>query len=243
MNSAVIDMAEITAATAPELRELCRLYEREFAEGEKESPAAIRSWLSRQQRGELKPDAYHVIVARARGGRVVGGAFFHYLATINAGFLGYLVVHPAWRRRGIGRRLLRKVESVLRRDARRAKLRDPAGVFMELHKAGNGTSKVAEDTDFWRSLKVFPLDVDWRYPELRSTAAPLDMTLAYHSIHGGRKGPSDPELEEAVRAIYRFVYGHKRTGFVLRRIIRSIGAGGKRRRPASRPRGRRSAES
>jgi GNAT superfamily N-acetyltransferase len=210
---------EVLTAEDPAFRAVIHLYESTFSEGEKESVAAIRASLAEGQRAAGR---YHVIAARDARGRVVGGAFFHYIASLNAGFLGYIFVHSSHRHQGIGRRLLGKVNAILRRDA---KLRDrptPAGLFFELKKGGD--QKARAELRFWSALGVVLLDLDWQYPRLRAGAAPLDMWLAFRPRRRSPARITRPFLRRAVTGIYGSVYGrtHARADATIRAILRSI---------------------
>jgi GNAT superfamily N-acetyltransferase len=204
-----IRLQELRNDLDPEFRAVIRLYERAFAEGEKESLDSIRSALSGPRRGAPRGDRYHVVVARAASGRVVGGAFFHYIAAINAGFLGYLFVQPSQREHGIGRRLLRKVEATLRRDASQLGYGAPIGLFLELKKADAADPANGGELRFWRVLGVMRLNLDWRYPRLRDRAGPLDMWLGFRAPGGKPARLTRPTIKRAVAAIHRSVYGSR----------------------------------
>jgi GNAT superfamily N-acetyltransferase len=212
---------ELFTDADPTFRAVFRLYESTFSEGEKESLAAVRAVLAEDPRAR-GGDRYHVIAARDARGRVVGGAFFHYVASLNAGFLGYVFVHRARRRQGIGRRLLGKVSAILRRDARLLRRSAPSGLFFELKKGGD--PKARGELRFWSSLGVVLLDLDWQYPRLRPGAAPLDMWLAFRPRRRSPVRITRPFLRRAVTGIYASVYGrtNPRADTSIRQILRSI---------------------
>jgi GNAT superfamily N-acetyltransferase len=214
-------MHEVLTDADPAFRAVLRLYERTFSEGEKESAAAIRAALTERPRGRA-PDRYHIVAARDANGRVEGGAFFHYIASLNAGFLGYVFVRPDRRHQGIGRAMLGRVNVVLRRDARLLHRSPPRGLFFELKKGGD--PKARAELHFWSSLGVVLLDLDWQYPRLRPRAAPLDMWLAFRPRRRPAVRITRPFLKRAVTGIYGSVYGraHASADMTIRGILRSI---------------------
>jgi GNAT superfamily N-acetyltransferase len=216
-----VRLEEIVSVDEPAFRTVFRLYERAFSEGEKESLYSIREALAGRLRGPDARDRFHVLAARGASGRIVGGAFFHYVAAINAGFLGYVFVRPSSQRQGIGRMLLRKVDAVLRRDARRLRRAAPVGFFFELKKPGKGAAPA--EREFWRSAGVVLLDLDWQYPRLRRGAEPLDMWLAFRRRRKPRVVITRRYIARAVLALHRSVYGDSaRSSAIRRRILASI---------------------
>src|ERR1041385_2292810 len=101
-----VRLEQLATVAEPAFPAVFRLYERAFSEGEKESLSSISAALAGRPGSA---DRYHVLAARDSSGGIVGGAFFHYVASIDAGFLGYLFVRPAYQHHGIGRLLLRGV--------------------------------------------------------------------------------------------------------------------------------------
>lgn len=96
------------------------VYTAEFPDpDERESLANIERYLELKQAGWYGDNAYHVVVVECGEG-IAGGAIADYLADPNAGAIEFLVVSPAWRGHGLGRRLLDHTEASIAADARRA---------------------------------------------------------------------------------------------------------------------------
>jgi GNAT superfamily N-acetyltransferase len=103
-------------------------YSPEFPDpDERESLANIERYLELKAQGWYGDNAYHVVVAEDDG-IIVGGAISDYLADPNAGVVEFLVVTPAARGQGLGRRLLDVTEASIDADARR--LGRPAADFI-----------------------------------------------------------------------------------------------------------------
>src|SRR4030095_4567943 len=133
---AVIDVSalvfhELTAS--PAHRALLRrfsdeAYAPEFPDpDERESLVNIERYLELKAQGWYGDNAYHVVVAEDDG-MIVGGAISDYLADPNAGVVEFLVVTPAARGQGLGRRLLDVTEGSID-DAGRRLGRPRAGLI------------------------------------------------------------------------------------------------------------------
>jgi len=86
---------------------------------ERETLANIERYLDLKVEGWYGANAYHVVVVDLEGD-VVGGAIVDYLAEPNAGVVEFLVVTPAARDQGLGRRLCEHTEALLTTDAQGA---------------------------------------------------------------------------------------------------------------------------
>jgi GNAT superfamily N-acetyltransferase len=94
-------------------------YSPEFPDpDEKESLDNIERYLELKTQGWYGDNAYHVVVVEA-GDAIVAGAISDYLADPNAGVVEFLVVTPAARGQGLGRRLLDVTEASIDADAQR----------------------------------------------------------------------------------------------------------------------------
>lgn len=87
-------------------------------EDERDSLEDIQESL-RKQGGGYGANNYHVIIA-CSGGNPVGGSIFDYLAEPNAGVIEFLLVNAAERRTGLGTQLVKRTESMMAADAKRA---------------------------------------------------------------------------------------------------------------------------
>jgi len=219
-------LQELTSDKSPRLGAVFAMYEREFPLGERESRTAVRHWLHRKARNSLYPNDYHVLVATTRDNRrIVAFAFFHYLADINAGFLGYMAVRPEFRNRGIGSWLFGQVKQRLALDAAERGLDVPDGVFMELE-VPTAMPAVDARLRFWRDLNTLPLQIGWRYPRLQRRSEPATMYLAFSPMRTTARRIPTQRVRKAVVSIYRSVYGKRKANADLRSVLRSIDGGG-----------------
>jgi len=213
----------VTGERSRELGAVLGMYEREFPRGQRETRASVRRWLHAKAAGRLEPNDYHILVATARGdGRVAAFAFFHYLADINSGFLGYMAVRRTLRNHGIGRWLFGQVKLRLGEDATQRGFGVPEGVFMELE-VEDATPEVDARLRFWQRVDALPLRLQWQYPRLQRGAAPAEMYLAFCPMRGaGRRIPAE-RVRRAVVSIYRHVYGKGADDPNLFHVLDSIG--------------------
>jgi GNAT superfamily N-acetyltransferase len=132
----VLAFRELTA-TAEDLALLRRFHDEVYAPelpdpDERESLANIGQYLELKATGWYGANGYHVLVVESAG-QVVGGAIADYLADPNAGVVEFLVVAPARRGTGLGRRLLDRIEALIALDARRARGRGPDWIVAEIN--------------------------------------------------------------------------------------------------------------
>lgn len=107
-------------------------------------------WSESAFRAVMRRDDGRVIVAQGEG-EVVGYAAVWFAA--DEGELGDIAVHPEWRRRGIGRRLVGAVlDEARRRGAQQVflQVRESNGAALRLYESA-GFRKVGRRPDYYRS--------------------------------------------------------------------------------------------
>lgn len=216
-----LPVSEITDPYSQEFSEAYALYEQTFPEGERETLASVRQWILRRRDGDLRPDDYHLVVARFPDGNLAGLASFHYLHAVKSGFLGYLVVARSLRSMGIGSALFAHVQRSVAEHVTQAGGKWARGIYMELDKQDADIPETYSRLRFWRRHGTFLLDVEWRYPALHDGQPPAAMHLAYCPLDGD-KTLSLSETRDAVRAIYGSVYQKDNTNEDLQQVITSI---------------------
>ncbi|WP_019925070.1 GNAT family N-acetyltransferase [Nocardia sp. BMG111209] len=109
------------------------LYVTEFPDpDERESLANMADYLRRKHRGWYGRNSYHIVLGLADGA-VVAASISDYLAEPNTGVIEFLLIAPACRGTGAGRKLLAHTESLLDEDARRAHDRPLDAILAEMN--------------------------------------------------------------------------------------------------------------
>lgn len=182
---------------------LMSIYETVFKEGEKESRASFEANLSVEGR---EITGGHIVLASLDAyGNSRGGIIFSYLRAVNCGYISYLMVEPGMRWRGLGTGLFYAAKAVLDSHAQTVGHAAVDGVFTEIEKESPLDPDTRERFRFWERLGVFPLDVEWIYPELAPGRTPVNMYLAYGPL-GGRRTWTVTTLKSAVKEIFRVTY-------------------------------------
>lgn len=184
---------------------LMSIYEAVFEEGEKESRASFEANLSAEGR---EITGGHIMLASLDAyGNSRGGIIFSYLRAVNCGYISYLLVEPSMRRRGFGTGLFYAAKAVLDSHVQTVGHAAVDGVFTEIERGSPLDPDTCERFRFWERLGVFPLDVEWVYPELAPGRRPVNMYLAYGPL-GARHTWTATTLKSAVEEIFRVAYAY-----------------------------------
>lgn len=100
---------------------------------------------------------FNILVSEDASGRVIGGSVFSYVAASNCGFSEYLVLEPAARGQGLGRKLFDRRGAILDEHANRHGNIRCRGVFIEVDSPERTPPELlaAETMDATRRLRVF----------------------------------------------------------------------------------------
>lgn len=192
----------VTQPSDPYWDRLMTLYEATFKEGEKESRSSLEAQLCPEG---VESSGRPIGLAFVNADHVHGGIIFSYLDAVNSGFISYLVVALDVRHQGLGTELFQVCKSVLDRIACGRSGAAADGIFTELEKESPERPETYRRFRFWDRLGVFPLDIEWVYPELRPGQAPVEMYLAY-GASGSKRRWTAASLSLAARAIFRTTY-------------------------------------
>ncbi len=123
-----MEIRELTDPSDPNVRRLEQLILSTFADPNiMLSEGDLEKFI-----GLVEPErSFHVLVAKD-GDALVGGVVFSFVVPSLCGFSEYLVVHPAYRRRGVGRALIEARKQLLDRRAREQGAPGARGVFIEV---------------------------------------------------------------------------------------------------------------
>jgi GNAT superfamily N-acetyltransferase len=109
------------------------LYLPEFPDpDERESLDNMTHYLELKAQGWYGANNYHIVLL-TDSGRPVAGSVSDYLSAADAGVIEFLTVAPAWRRRGLGARLLSWTETTLAVDAGSRSARALRAIVAEMH--------------------------------------------------------------------------------------------------------------
>jgi GNAT superfamily N-acetyltransferase len=135
-----ITIREMTDS-AEDCRWLDQFYEQLFIPcfpdpNERESLENMKAYLTAKRSGWYESlgekNSYHILLGNADE-RVIAAAVFDYLAGPNVGILEFILVSEECRGQGIGSRMHRQVEEVLRQDALRAGHASLDGIVIEMN--------------------------------------------------------------------------------------------------------------
>jgi GNAT superfamily N-acetyltransferase len=109
------------------------LYLHEFPDpDERESLDNMTHYLELKAQGWYGANNYHIVLL-TESGRPVAGSISDYLSAADTGVIEFLAVAPAWRRQGLGARLLRWTETTLAVDAGSRSARALRYIVAEMH--------------------------------------------------------------------------------------------------------------
>lgn len=190
---------EVLRRDDPILRDAYRLLCAAFDKHELVSVLEWRDTLAERDAKVWIDVAWHLLVAERRG-RILGVATGTYLGNANIGVIGYLAVHADARGLGLGPRLRRRLTTAFRRDAKRIRGQELAGVVGE----------VRHDNPWLRHLMrrtaVIALDFAYVQPGLRRGERPVPFTFYYEGIGTRRRHLAGAELRRLLYTIWRRVY-------------------------------------
>lgn len=129
------ELVEITDERDPRAEAALRLFSRAFSPSDRQPLDELRSEIEEKRLGLLTIAEYHLLVAVTTGNEVAAAVSGIYLAGINAGFVYYLVVDPAYRGETIARQLRSALVERFHADARQAGHAQPASVLGEVRRS------------------------------------------------------------------------------------------------------------
>ncbi len=136
-----------------------------------------------EQEKLLVQDGYTLhCIAAVRRGAVVGAIYGHLISPTaqesrSAGFVTYICVHADYRKRGIGRSLIREVQRIVDDEAVRLTGKPILGMFYEIEQGGKEEIKATVS-----KLGARPLDVVYYQPALHPGSEPERMDLWFQPI-------------------------------------------------------------
>ncbi|HET9481664.1 MAG TPA: GNAT family N-acetyltransferase [Candidatus Polarisedimenticolia bacterium] len=176
------------------------LYEKAFHADERVSRAGFLNLLRRKRLGALSPSNAHLIVA-LKDDVVVGMGSGRYIASVNIGYIAYLVVDPDHGHQRIGPGIRNHLITAFRHDS-------------ELNgqpRLDAVVGEVREDNRWLKILsgrgQVMVLDVVYEQPRLSPEQSRVSLVLYYQPLYPMPDSLPVPYVIKVVRALYREIYG------------------------------------
>jgi GNAT superfamily N-acetyltransferase len=194
-----------------------QLLRREFDKHELVSVLEWRDTLAERDAEVWSDVCWHLFIAE-REGRLLGVATGTYLGNVNIGAIGYLVVHPDARGLGLGPRLRTRLKSAFKRDARRLRGKELAGIVGEVRRDNPWLGRLIRRED------VIALDFPYFQPSLRRGQAPVPFVFYYEGVGKIRKSLEAKELSRLLYTIWRRIYRVARpmTSEAFRRMVKGL---------------------
>lgn len=213
----------ITDAKQKEFNEAYALYKESFPVGELESKSYIETMLGENGPPEKYPTYFWIIISNDL--EVAGLVTVQYLPTLEAAFLGYLVVKMKHRGHGLGSALalyaLKTTKDVHFKVSTRAFL----GIFSEIDFLKGKSAIRRKRLMFWNRLGMRPLMIAWRYPQLTSGTKASGMYLAFWPSSEEFVAFSKKQMQKIVDTIYENVYKERESDVELELVRGSIAHG------------------
>ena len=150
----------------------------------------------------LYPDNYHLRVYSESDG-VLAVSCGYYISEINMGLIHYLTVQKCIRSRGIGSAMRSDLLTCFDKDAFRI-LKKPAEGYLGEVKNTNPWLHILEEKH-----QVFPIDIDYFQPELRSGKGDVKFVLYYQPRNKISDSLTKTDVVEIITSIYKNVYDIK----------------------------------
>ena len=171
-----------------------------FRPPDRQSLDELRSEIAEKRLDLLSAYDYHLLAMLDGAGDVMGTVVGVYLEGVNACFVTYLAVRPAYRGAGVARRLRTCLVGLCRADARRAEWDDLAWVLGEVRHDNLWLRRLIAE----RGAVV--LELDYYHPGMVPGAAPVRYVLYRQPVGDTRRTLPAQEVRRVLFAVYRRGY-------------------------------------
>jgi ribosomal protein S18 acetylase RimI-like enzyme len=195
-----IKLVEVRDERDPKAEAALRLIAAAFERPERQPLSELRSEIAEMRLGLRSATDFHLVVALGEDEVVQGTVAGMYLEGVNAGFVTYLTVDPAFRGRRLAPRLREALVERFRKDAKRAGLDDLAWVVGEVQ----GDSPWLEHLIRTHGAIIF--DLGYRHPGVRPDSVPGGYVLYREPIGDHREVLPAHLVRRVLYAIYRRGY-------------------------------------
>ncbi|KPB06698.1 hypothetical protein AAV98_00265 [Bacillus sp. CHD6a] len=221
-----IEWIEITKNSTKYFDEVMKLYEQSFPLEVRESQDIFHRSIRYSE--SSFPNTFRFLVG-IEDEKVLSFATGHFLASVNAGFVVYIVTNPSIRSSGLGSKTLHKLEELLNADAINAGYENIDKILLETEiKEMVHTEKEKEECGkrekFFKRNGYFHLSsIDYRQPPLHKEEQSVPLKLFVKKCNA--EDISYDRLQQAIVALYQEKYFHvngiKR--MVLHNCLREMG--------------------
>lgn len=171
-----------------------------FRPPDRQSLDELRCEIAEKRLDLLSAYDYHLLSMLDAEDAVMGTVVGVYLEGVNAGFVTYLAVRPAYRDRGVARRLRTHLVTLCRADAQRAEWEDLAWVLGEVRHDNQWLRRLIRE----RGAIVF--DLDYYHPGMVPGAAPARYVLYRQPVGDARRSLPAQDVRRILFAVYRRGY-------------------------------------
>lgn len=210
MREATIRIDEAFDEASPVVEQALRLIEENFERPDRQGLAELRSEIAEKRLGLLSSYDFHMFVAKAADGRVVGTIVGAYLEGVNCGFITYLAVDESARRKGTAQKLRAALVAAFRVNARAAGYDDLDYVLGEVRSGSRWLKRLLRSG-------AIAFDLTYYHPGMAPGSGQPAYTL-YREPIGGDTGELPPQTVRRIiysiyRRAYRVRYPLERPGF------------------------------
>jgi GNAT superfamily N-acetyltransferase len=192
-------VVEVVDERTTSAEEALQLLAATFPPYDRHSLDDLRTEVAEKRYDLLFPDDFHLLALVDESDHVVATCMGAYLAGVNAGFVGYLAVHPEHRGQAHGRRLRTTLVELFKSDAIEAGNHSLAWVIGEVRVANPWLHKLV------REGTAIPFDFDYYHPGM--TIGQGEKYVLYRQLVGDlRRELAAAETRAILYAIYRRAY-------------------------------------
>ncbi|MFE7065171.1 GNAT family N-acetyltransferase [Sutcliffiella sp. NPDC057660] len=202
-----LEWIEITNSGTKYLEEVMELYEQSFPIEVRESQDIFHRSIRYSE--SSFPNNFRFLVG-VEDGKVLSFATSHFLASVNAGFVVYIVTNPSIRSIGLGSKTLTKLEELLNADAIKAGYENIDKILLEtetkemVHTEEERAECSKRDKFFEKNGYIHLNSIDYRQPHLHKGESSIPLKLFVKKYNGIEI--SKDMFQQAIVALYQEKY-------------------------------------
>lgn len=193
-------IVEVRDERDPLARRALQLIAEMFSSNDRQSMGDLLSEVAEARLGLLAGDGFHLLTVLDAGGRPMATAVGVYLTDVNAGFVLYLAVRPAYRSRSLARRLRDRLVECYQGDARRSGRGELAWVLGEVRADSPWLRRLV------RERGAIPFDLFYYHPGMWPGEGDPDYVLYREPVGDTRTELPSTLVAHVIFSIYRRAY-------------------------------------